>query len=318
MKVGIFILGKDFYNQDCHLAWDTAKRCAAKRWETGSLEPVPEPDLTILNRHRRRRPEQNTDKVGDCERWAIFYTAYQKMIERDPKLRGCIYVISFDYLVDKPVIIEDKGIMNIHIPWKNQVKMGHLIYKTVEAYRFMRGKFDYYVRSGLSGLIDVRKLKYVMWKQNMPLTKCYSAPLWDAGDWSYGAYSLTSADIVDVMLDDPDPRWYNEGYPDDLAMAWAAWHLNNDVRWGSSLGSDNIWNGHQHNYAPTKTYYNRFGFSGSNDQSTDSVIATLKFIPTELMFFYRANDLVDANYVKLFRFCVGIIGAAVDTIEWLD
>jgi hypothetical protein len=295
--IGLFILSKDIYSPQDQEGWDLALNLAQSRWDIEHLEPSPQE----LYRFNRR---ESHGLLADIERWAVIYVCYRELV-RIQGLRGQIIMIRNHYDKSMEGVTWDGDLMIVTVHWDGTKQHGHLIYKTVQAFGLL--DFDYYVRSGLSSLIDLHCLERVMKWRNVPTTKFYGAPFWDASDWSYGAFVMCSKDIKSRMITHPDPRWYTEPYPDDMAVPWAAWDMNGGIRYGFSFGSECRWNTMDCTYKPNQTYFNRFGFSASDNQSTDMLIEICNRAKQDKMFFFRANSLVDHNYVKMYKYFLKII-----------
>jgi len=296
MMIGLFILSKDIYTPEDQEAWDLALKLAQERWDSGHLNPSPQE----LFKHNRRPPGH----LADIERWAIIYVCYRELCKLQG-LRGQIIMIRNHFDKSQAGISWDGELMIATVHWDGSKAYGHLIYKTIESFRMF--EFDYYVRSGLSSVIDMHRLEQVMKWRNVPTTKFYAAPFWDAGDWSYGAFCMCSKDIRDRMLTHPDTRWYTEPYPDDFAMPWAAWDMNGGIKYGFSFGSECRWSTMDCTYRPNETYSNRFGFSASNNESTAELIRKCDSVKQDKMFFFRANGLLDDDYVQMYKYFTRII-----------
>lgn len=293
---GLFILSKDIYNETDEEGWLYALDVAEKRWNMEHTLPSPE---RLFQFNRRTKGH-----MADIERWAIIYVCFRELA-RIQGLRGKIVMIRNHYDKSKTGVTWDGDLMIASIHWDGSKQHGHLIYKTVESFRMF--EFDYYIRSSLSSLIDLRTLDRVMKWRNVPSTKFYAAPFWDAGDWSYGAFLMCSKDIRDRMLSHPDPRWFTEAYPDDFSVPWAAWDMNGGVRYGFSFGSECRWNTLDCTYRPSETYFNRFGFSASNHESTTKLIEICNRAKQDKMFFFRANSLLDHDYVKMYKYFLSVV-----------
>lgn len=295
--IGLFILSIDIYTPEDQKDWDRALDLAEERWDSEHLNPSPQE----LFKHNRHDPP---GQMADIEKWAIIYICYRKLCKLQG-LRGQIIMIRNHFDKSQVGTSWDDDLMIATVHWDGSMERGDgkglpLIHKTIESFRMF--EFDYYLRSGLSGLIDLHCLERVMKWRNAPTTKFYGAPFWDAGNWSYGAFCMCSKDIRDRMLSHPNPRWYIEPYADDFAMPWAAWDMNGGTQYGFSFGSECRWNTMDSTYKPSQTYFNRFGFSASDCQSTDTLISICNRAKQDKMFFFRANNLEDHNYVKMYKY----------------
>lgn len=322
MSSAIFILGKDFYNEDAKFQWELAQCIARIRWDSDSMERFPEQWTQGLYRHRRRQLTQNTGLVSDMERWAIIQHSYKVYLKKFPKYRGRVFVLINDCTVKETCLVDNEGIKEIHLPWTGQVERGHLIWKTIEGIKWVleqtNNDFDYIIRSTFSGFISLPKFDRAIAEAGVGKTNVHIAPFWDSGTSAYGAFNCISKDLFLWGLRYPDPRWYNEPYPDDAVfnnISWAcnAWKHSDKPYppdgkywWGSQFGEESKWKGMQFNYDKSKTYWNAWGFSCSDSESVDSMIEKMDSLDHSLMFFLRCNDIGGRveqvpDYVKMYK-----------------
>lgn len=318
MSFLVLSLCKDFYTQEAKDAWVKSRKLAAIRWEFDwGTERFPAPWTDGVYKHNRRR-DGSSDVIGCLERWNIILLSWKLYLKKYPQYAGRIFLFSWDATIrdDEPdvVVDDDDGIFHIRLKFRGQVVKNHLAFKTIAALKFLRenkdkyGDYTYYVRTGLSCFLDLKRMEKAL--QAMPKTDCHCAPFWDAGRHAYGAFNCVSSDIVDYMIANPDPRLHTQGYPDDSVYHFAAFAKKSGGQYpapvcywyGNDFGPESKWNAMQFNYAPNKTYWNPWGFSASKQETCDQLLEKLTNIDTSRMFFYRCNYLGrDPDYVRMYK-----------------
>jgi FkbM family methyltransferase len=236
----------------------------------------------------------NNDDIADIgKRWAIGYIAWKNLIRYNTFIENIkVYFIRTDSRIkDTPVLIKD-NIINIYFDNNH----GHIIYKTLIAYKLLKSKYDFFIRGNINTIIDIYTINKLF--ISLPKYSVFTSPFWEGGSYPFGYFMLISNDIACYLTEidlNHNSRWFLESTADDYELSNI---ILKKYDYFNLDGCDLPWKS-VNNKKPEISIKNKYGIRFVDTESIESIKEQISQSDSSI-FVYRIRNNSDKKYISIY------------------
>lgn len=232
------------------------------------------------------------------KRWAIGFVMWNKIIDLLQTLNVYTIFIRCDSTLKNCHEIKD-NILSI----KFNNSYGHIIFKTLYAFKLYENQYDLYVRGNTNTLIDLNQLSAFANSLNNN-TEVFISPFWEGGSYPYGYFMMFSKDVINFILQNTiayteslNYRWFKEDTADDYELTEVTIRK---CRQMAIPGCDVPWYSVYLQARPERKKINDYGIIFEDEEDSSVAINKISKLK-DTVFLYRLRNLSDKNYFEVYK-----------------